>query len=301
MIAPADAGRWQARWDFDEITFLDGEACGRVLPWLVPALDGSHTIAELEQAANGRATIVELHEVLACLDEQSFLIGGDGDPAGTNRSELASAIETLSVEPPRVLAKLEEVRVIVFGRSPVAECTARSLAAQGFSQTSLVSSEDSLMPAFSVVIEADWPSHVLDAINRRALETRQPWMLVGAWNRRLLVGPILVPGETACYECYRRRLDSHRRHLAAYRKLDEWRGSQCEPADPEPVLPAIAELAAAWVSLELFNHISGVSPARTLGRVLVYYPAEGRFGIENVLRIPWCPVCSAVRAEANRR
>ena len=50
----------------------------------------------------------------------------------------------------------------------------------------------------------------LSAFNRRRIGERRPWLLLSlqtAWAR---VGPLFVPGETACAECYGARLASNR-------------------------------------------------------------------------------------------
>lgn len=73
IIAPAGSERWQARWDFDEVTFLSGKACSVVLAWLPRLLDGSRTIAELQLAAAGRCDPDELCSVLDCLEDQGLL------------------------------------------------------------------------------------------------------------------------------------------------------------------------------------------------------------------------------------
>jgi bacteriocin biosynthesis cyclodehydratase domain-containing protein len=112
----------------------------------------------------------------------------------------------------------------------------------------------------------------------------------------VLIGPIFLPGETACYACYRRRLDSHRRHIEAFEHWDRWRRSQTDLLPAAPVLPAIADLAAAWTAVEVFHHVTGARNPRTLGRVLVYDSDEPRLNIETVLRVPWCPVCSGGRS-----
>src|SRR4029077_20160754 len=137
----------------------------------------------------------------------------------------------------------------------------------------------------------DWPTAELDHFNAWSIRRRQSWLLAGAWNRRVLVGPIFLPGHTACHACYRRRLDSHRQHRAAYEAFDQWQRGQTLPPDETPVLPAIVELAAAWTSLEVVSHVLEVRPCRIRGRVLVYFPDEARLDVEAVLRIPWCPAC----------
>ncbi len=299
-IAPADQGRWQVRWDFDEVAFLTGESCARVLSWLAPELDGRRTISELQEQACRNGQQEDLLAVLECLCEEGFLCDADRD--GREDTELASALELLQGETKSVLDRLKQTHVVVCGRSPLAERVAESARAQGMCHADVVSDQKSIADMIScgsdainvlpVVIEPDWPPDVLDSVNTWALAANMPWMLLGAWNRRILVGPLFVPPHTACYECYRRRLDSHRAHLAAYQEFERWRRSQTELQAPEPVLPAIAELAAAWTALELFAHISGARPSRISGRVLVYHPTESQINFETVLRIPWCLRCS---------
>jgi ribosomal protein S12 methylthiotransferase accessory factor len=319
LVAPAGADRWQVRWDFDEITYLEGAACGRVLPWLLPALDGSRTLAELEDLARARSAIPELHSVLECLEQNCFL-ATQGGTLGNGIGELAASLETMLPDPAAARERVRTRQPIVCGRSTVAECIVRSLTAMEFQATTLVRSLDELLasheaepgdsPAapfsdatsaalFPVVIEPDWLPQDLDCINARMLVRRRPWMLVGAWNRRVLIGPIFLPGETACYACHRRRLASHRRHLEAFEALDRWRRTQAEPLAPSPILPAVAELAAAWTALEVFHYAAGAATPRALGRVLVYHPEEARLNVEPVLRVPWCSICSSIASCAS--
>jgi ribosomal protein S12 methylthiotransferase accessory factor len=160
---------------------------------------------------------------------------------------------------------------------------------------------DDLLPdrAFVVAVETDCTPATLERINSWALAGRRPWMLVGAWNRRLLVGPIFVPGETACYECYRKRLASHRAHLEAYQALEACRLTHSPAVPREPVLPALCDIAAAHAALELFHFATRLSPARTVGRVLVYDPVESETTVESILRIPWCPLCASIAPQAH--
>ena len=182
--------------------------------------------------------------------------------------------------PISALAKLRETEITICGSSQLAHAIVSSLTQQGFATPRR--SEIQTMPALgsksslAIVVETDHTTAQLEAFNRRAIDAQQTWMLVGVWNRRVLVGPIFLPGETACYLCFRRRLDSHRRHLAASRALEAWRHSLASPPEKcdfaEPVLPAIASLAASWTALESFSLVTGTRPVRTLGRVLVYQP-----------------------------
>ena len=185
-IAPADQGRWQVRWDFDEVAFLTGESCARVVAWLAPELDGRRTIAELQEQANRNGQQEDLLAVLECLCEEGFL--SDADRDGREDTELASALELLQGETESVLDRLKQTHVVVCGRSPLAERVAESARAQGMCHTDMVSDQKSIADIIScesdainvlpVVIEPDWLPDVLDSVNTWALAANMPWMLI---------------------------------------------------------------------------------------------------------------------------
>lgn len=290
-LAPADDGRWQIRWDFAEVSFLEGPACRHVLPWLVPRLDGTRTFGELLEAPDRPCPRELLQEALDGLTTSGCLAAADDAD-----SDLELSLAALGFDSEAAHQRLQHVKVLVCGRSPLAEqivavARPQGLAAEIRALESIDCQADSerVLP---VVVESDWSSQQLEAFNESALAGRQDWMLVGAWNQRVLVGPIFVPGETACYVCYRRRLDSHRQHQAAWQVFDQWQRGQSPLPEPAPVVPALGALAAAWTGWEALLHLMGQRVARTRGCVLVYYPEEMRLELERVLRIPWCPQCA---------
>ncbi|MEP7185013.1 MAG: TOMM precursor leader peptide-binding protein [Rhodanobacter sp.] len=63
----------------------------------------------------------------------------------------------------------------------------------------------------SFVAVAAWRPHVLacELIDDLCFETRVPWSLAEINGQRLSCGPLVRPGEGACYHCYRRRWLSH--------------------------------------------------------------------------------------------
>lgn len=279
-LAPADGGRWQLRWDFDEVAFLEGESWPAILPWLAPLLATGATHARIAAACppplRGR-----LEEALAALAQRGFLQIGNEAPDVTQDDAHR--------------ARLARTRVAVCGRSPLAQRTADAIAEHGIAATVA----DSLAPLgaaangpLPVVVETDWSEQELLDANAAAQDARRTWMILGAWNRRVLVGPVFVPTETACYSCYRRRLDSHRRHLEAFRRFSEASAVGGPAAPSEPVLPALTALAAGWCALEVFDRLAGARPGRLAGRVLVYDPDTHRLAIETVLRLPWCAPCA---------
>ncbi len=124
--------------------------------------------------------------------------------------------------------------------------------------------------------------------NRARLTSRRSWLLLslqGTWAR---IGPLFVPGETACATCYRARLASHRAHLEAehaWAALDRPLGA----SGPERHHAAVAALAAG----ELSRLLRGPAPPLLAGRVFVVDLDALEGGIEVVHAVPGCPDCRA--------
>jgi ribosomal protein S12 methylthiotransferase accessory factor len=294
-IAPADGGRWQIRWDFDEVVFLSGDGCARVLPWLASRLHGEDTLGTLVGEAEARGVAAEFREVVALLREQRFVEDGSV-VARDGPAELSDVLRGWSIDAAAALSDVAKTRIHVAGRTAVAERIAGACRRMGFVDVEVSSCAGALpQTGLLVAVEPDCGPVLLERINAWALTEQRTWMLVGVWNRRVLVGPLFVPGETACYVCYRQRLDSHRAHRAAYEALDAARRTRTAVAPSEAVLPALSDLAAGFAAAELFHFTTGAQAARTVGRVLVYLPLEMELGVESVLRIPWCPACDTAR------
>src|SRR5207244_10446257 len=79
---------------------------------------------------------------------------------------------------------------------------------------------------------------LLRAWNRRLLETDTPWLQVLPYDGRFAaIGPLVLPGDTACNECYRRRRFANEDDPRAQAALD------ASPA-AYPEAPALAAALA---------------------------------------------------------
>jgi bacteriocin biosynthesis cyclodehydratase domain-containing protein len=122
----------------------------------------------------------------------------------------------------------------------------------------------------------------LAALNNAALQLQIPWSLVCFDGYEGWVGPTFVPGQTACFSCFRRRLfasAAEPKHIFLEPGVKVHRVPTPWSAGPE---------TAAWISLitSLFAlELVGVMEGRgfTLNHILV---------VQSVLRLPRCPDCS---------
>lgn len=305
VIAPADSGRWQVRWDFDELTYLVGSAWSVILPWLVPLLDGTRTTADLLTCRPADCTADQALDGLQILQDQGFL-----QEAGELHvvSALDVALRSDTADATALRHELSETEVVVYGRSLLSHRLAQCAVRQGFSSHCIngrlqLPSSGRDCRRVPVVIETDWNPRELTDWNAQCLDQRQSWLLCAAWNSRVLIGPMMIPHETACYECHRRRLASHRRHIGAHRALDEWLRQRTDVSarlPEEPLYPALADLAAAWAILELSAWVTKTRTSRIQGRVIVFHPSTAELKVETVLRIPWCNACAGANPELRR-
>jgi molybdopterin-synthase adenylyltransferase len=138
-------------------------------------------------------------------------------------------------------------------------------------------------------------------LNRVCLASGTPWIACDCSAAEIVVGPLVVPGRTACHLCYKMRLvagsETPEDEFAYQSFLD--RRKQDDSMHRQNLVFA-AGLGAQLVALEAFKQLTGVLTPVTRGRILVFDTMHLTSTLHVVLRKPWCPACSpaAVPPEA---
>jgi len=149
--------------------------------------------------------------------------------------------------------------------------------------------------AGAFVIVADRVVHPvrLQVMNRVALRHRIPWMQAAVDGPQLLIGPIVDPPHTACFECFETRMLMNAREAApyvAYKRLLAKGAVRPEGWRMERVL---GTMVAAHTALEALNFLlTGTSFTR--GKVLGIYLPTMEISFNEVLQVPGCAGCSPV-------
>jgi len=131
-------------------------------------------------------------------------------------------------------------------------------------------------------------------INRLCLRDEKPWMQATIDGNLGLVGPLFIPVQTACFNDYRVLADattpnpemarSYRRHVLARGAGSLFTG-----------LPAYAEIVAGHASLALIQFLIRQS-CFAIGRVMVIDFDRMTIDMEDVLKLPRCPVCGVEKS-----
>ena len=134
----------------------------------------------------------------------------------------------------------------------------------------------------NLVVADDYLAPELEAINRHALSELRPWILAKIVGEQIWLGPLFVPGETACWCCLAQR---HRTLSPVEAYLDQRRRVSTVIAAPASVPRAsLARLAAA---------VEQATNGRSLdaGVVIRFDIVTGDISFETVERRPQCPAC----------
>jgi bacteriocin biosynthesis cyclodehydratase domain-containing protein len=268
------------------VVVLEGAAVRVFVPALLPLLDGTRTRDELvERLGSAARPAVDL--ALETLALHGLLVEGPDVLPGV-RAAVYGLASAFDLTPAGVAERLDGAAVGVVGSSPTGSEIARLLRECGVGRVSSERWNGSGRIDLAVVAPAADEIVELDSWNRVANESAVPWLPVLPYDGRFAsIGPLVVPGETCCYECVRRRRAANLEYGEHVREIE--RAPLTALADPafEAFVAALAaHLALRWIGVH-----DGSLPG-------VLHAVEARpafvVGEHPVLRVPRCPVCSPV-------
>lgn len=263
---------------------LDGAAVHALVPRLLRLLDGTRTVEALVGELGERARPAVLGAIRA-LAEAGVVVEG---PSPSSPAALHYAADS-GVPPHESAARIEGAAVAVVGSSVAAGLLPRLLLQSGVRVVDGASWSAAPPVDVALVAPAPFELPLLGAWNRRLLETDTPWLQVLPYDGRLAaIGPLVLPGDTACHECFRRRRLANEDDPEARAVLD------AAPAGyPEP--PALAAALAGLAATLALDWIATRDPSLP-GALFVLELEEGlRVTRHHVYRVPRCAACSPSR------
>lgn len=148
-----------------------------------------------------------------------------------------------------------------------------------------------------VATDSDRPS-IVSAFNEVAYETGTPWMLAQVRGFDGLVGPVVFPGETACYRCLERRIESNISERGSYAEYRDGIGD--DPSMASIGLPSFARTVAGFATVDLL-YLLAFGQAFTVGRTLAISFLDLSVEVNEALKTPRCPVCGKTPGDDDRR
>ncbi len=278
---------------------LEGAAVAKLMPSLLPLLDGRRTVEEIDQRL-GAAAAPAVRNALRTLADRGVL--SDGPP-------IANGALAPDVEAARLLAAtignglteaqgkaaLQRSQVSVIGGGATAAEIGRLLRASGLEQVGALEWDAGRSDAEAVelVIAAPEPGELplLEQWNLTALSAGRPWLSVLPFDGRIAaVGPLYIPGQTCCYECFRRRRAAN----VTMSERDYWALESAPATYPSaPPLQSMAAGLAATLALRWIGERASGQSASSLPAAMHAIEWGGGLEVSRhfVYRVPRCPAC----------
>jgi bacteriocin biosynthesis cyclodehydratase domain-containing protein len=267
-----------------QVVELNGRAVGALLPALVPLLDGTRTTQEIVDVL-GKSAEPAILRALSLFEEHGLLVDGPPTPGHDEDARYVAAVS--SATPAGARSALTRARVAVRGAAAAGDEVARLLASAGVATTAaaLVGS-DAESADLVVVAPAPEEAEHLPALNARRLSDATPWLaLLPSEGSFAAVGPLFVPGQTACHACFLLRRGATSGFERDYPLLER------QPVRA-PMPPAASTIASGLAALICLRWLGAHDP--TLPGVMYALELRGTLGLtrHRVLRVPRCPACS---------
>ncbi|HEY9796916.1 MAG TPA: TOMM precursor leader peptide-binding protein [Leptolyngbyaceae cyanobacterium] len=269
---------------------------------ILPLLNGQHTLEDIIQKLNGQVSADHIHYVLDRLYEKGYLTNANHSLT----REAAAFWSLLNVNPQVVSEQLPQTQVFVTTVGTVdAQPLIEALEAitipvhkesgsrkQGVRGAGKAQSGSSFL---QVVLTDDYLQPELRHINKIALETQQPWLIVKPLGGILWFGSIFAPGETGCWECLAHRLRGNREVETSILQQLGKTESGCLPtafaALPSTLQTAIA-LTTTEVAKWLVKQIIPEAKIQTLaGKIITLDQTNFTLKTHSLTQRPQCPAC----------
>lgn len=186
-------------WLTEDQTFLVQD---RLCVQLIPYLDGTFSLEQITTELEGAFSPEEIIFTLLELEGRGYL--QEADRSDQRIGDLSSGLPS----PTASLSFRIQLQISAASQTDPRISTLISMLHQRLGAA--IGSGSTDPDTLDLVITDDYLRPDLETINRRSLETGRPWLLAKLVGKRLWLGPIFMPGRTACWHCLADRLQANR-------------------------------------------------------------------------------------------
>lgn len=272
---------------------IRGAGVGGLLQRLLPLLDGAHAVDDIAKEFPPQERTVVFRSV-GLMNTRELLLDGPMDTTASEHSgqtaRFLGAALGLPIHPNRLASAVEKSVIGIVGSSAAASITHEILSKSG-SQAWALSSPDRVpqaLDALTLLVAAPSIEQIdsLSAINRACLQARTPWVQILPFDGEIaVVGPVYIPGQTCCYECFRLR-------RASNSPLGQFLTTSADSSRKSLSAVSVEHAIAGFASLVVFRWLLGPAIEQP-GRAFTFgLGGTMSFESHTVYRVPRCPVCS---------
>lgn len=270
---------------------------GKAYAVLLPLLQKGFNVLDVFANARGGLTITELVFAIKCLNDESLLndFSVSKLPLAkrhTAAHEDAVFWDSLGKNSSGVLGHLEQATVHILNLSACADVSALQTGLR--KQAISVQSHRDENTTLQLVIVDDYLNSDLRGVSQLNHDQKTPWLLAKPSGELMWIGPFIVPGKTACWECLRYRI-VYRRKLHEYLTVHDPKNNSRRA--PAANFSCASEVANSIVCAELVKFIAmqggelNANELPTYNQVLTINSLSYQRQLHATVRRPQCSVC----------
>lgn len=309
----------------NEVMIAGANAAQAVRTVLDATTDGVATLDDI-RGLFPRSPTSQVDTLVKSLIERGLLVAADNGTASFSReSPLDIFFWHFGTSLEEVMKRLNTIRVTIVGVNTISRQLTYSLMASGHKSFSVVDHPNHRnMRLFEIsgrLKEDEWPASLMkpqpwkDGMpsdlgtclvatsdfggqqalcewNNLCIDRKIHFLPVVLKNMIGYVGPIIVPGETACYACLISRQKSHSAAPDADELLDK---AAFQGQSSNGFHPSMPSMLGDLACFELTKFYCGALPGRKGGRLLEMNLLAGTMTGRTIVKLPRCAVCSPLR------
>lgn len=258
---------------------------GTAYTQLAPYLDGQYDLATIIANLQAQFSPLEIFHLLDNLQKAGYVTPVDNCLPPPQ----AAFWQLLNIEPSTTVKRLQEqtVAITAVGNVDITAFTT-ILQTQG-----IQISESS---QHWVVLTDDYLQEDLEGFNQAALRQQYSWLLVKPVGVEIWIGPLFIPGQTACWQCLQSRLQGNRplaNYLRQHHQQTRLRVTSLSllPSTLQTALNIAATETTKWL-------VSGKNPSLE-NKIVTFNTLNLEKQDHYLVRRPQCPHCGDSQQVAN--
>ncbi len=262
--------------------FILGEGTSAVLTGsaykhLVPYLNGTHSTAELMTLLASKLHGPQLYYVLHQMEAAGYIVDADTAVSSSHTAYLyASNLDANSA-----IDRLQKSHITLNSLDSLSGAPLK----EALYQLGIETGTDGDL---TVVVVDDYLQDGLAQWNAEALRTKRPWMLVKLVGHTVWLGPIFVPGETACWQCLADRLNNNRMVESFIQRK---KGHTNPLKTARAALSSTIQIGANLAATEIFKWISHGKNKELTGQLVTLNTLSMAIEKHPLTRRPQCTAC----------
>lgn len=226
---------------------------------------GATAASLLAAAGVGQLTLVD-HRKTKASDQLYGVLDSDGGAPKTYRTfrlgEKLASTKTRIRTNEELITTAEQLRAVIEGSNLI------------------ILAEDSRMASSARLL------------NEACLDLEIPWITAHVDHSRGVIGPLIVPRQTACFTCYEYRCKGNNPYFSSGADQSK---EDADALRSSALLGPFAGFVGNYLALEAMKQLTGFAYPSTTGRIhaVDFFTMESE--IHDVLKLPRCPACGPLR------